>query len=92
MSDDRDILERLDDAYESLSDIGGAYEREVVTDAIIEIKRLRMELLVFQVGPPGTAEVEDMLSESISATETLLKNLQGMMDILTITAIVNRKE
>ena len=36
-----DIVERLDEAYESLCDIGGAWERDVVADAKVEVMRLR---------------------------------------------------
>jgi hypothetical protein len=36
-----DIITRLDEAHESLSDIGGAWERDVVADAKAEIARLQ---------------------------------------------------
>jgi vancomycin resistance protein YoaR len=39
-----DIVERLDEAYESLCDIGGAWERDVVADAKVEIERLQGEM------------------------------------------------
>ena len=40
---DMDIVEELREAYDSLSDIGGATERESVLRAIAEIERLRAE-------------------------------------------------
>ena len=85
MSSD-DILTRLTDAYESLCDIGGAWERDVVRDAAAAIRQRDADIATL------TAELaakDDKIKRLRAAGDALAKRLwRGGGDLADMIAAV----